>query len=122
MAETDLIKEQMKKVRAAFPSLPKEFYLVLHDRVVSKEMTAQQLIDSVNRVIDTCHYPTPTIADFVSHDIKIKLYTYYEMIKMVEEWGGEIWNDYTPVTMPGSKRKLWAAKKQAEKYNLNDNK
>jgi hypothetical protein len=118
VAKPDLIKDQMKKVRAAFPSLPKEFYAILFERVVTVEMTADRLIDSVNNVIDTCHYPTPTIADFISYDVKLKLLTYYEVSKMAQEWGKSVWEKYRPVNIPGKDKGLWARTVDINNYNL----
>lgn len=58
-------------IKKAFPSLPKEFYDVLTDRICAHDFSDNRFTDAILHVIDTCHYPTPTIADFISYDKRI---------------------------------------------------
>lgn len=68
---TEGILENMKTIKRAFPSLPLDFYDLLIDRLKAKGFTNDRLNDAVIHVIDTCKYPVPTIADFLSYDKKI---------------------------------------------------
>lgn len=84
----------MAKIKASFSQLPPNFYIILASRLKEKLFSDQQLIDAVNNVIDTCVYPVPTIANFLSFNKKIRLFTYQEMLKKVHDSGGDpgIWD------------------------------
>ena len=56
----------VEKIRQAFPNLTKDFYDILCERLKAHNFTDEELSDAVNHVIDTCKYPTPTIAEFIS--------------------------------------------------------
>jgi hypothetical protein len=58
-------------IKKAFPALPITFYDVLTDRLIAHGFCNDRFAASVIHVVDTCHYPTPTIADFLSYDKKI---------------------------------------------------
>jgi len=58
----------MEKIKHAFPSLQKEFYDVLCDRLKEHEFSDERLLKAVNHVIDTCIYPIPVIANFIIFD------------------------------------------------------
>lgn len=91
-----IIIENIAKIKASFPQLPIQFYSILTDRIKEKGFTNQQLIDAVNNVIDNCVYPVPTIANFLNHDKKVKLFTYSDMLKKVHDSGcdSSIWKWY----------------------------
>lgn len=57
----------MGKIKEAFPTLPIEFYNILCERLKEKKFTVVQITEAVNGVIDTCKYPTPTIAHFIGY-------------------------------------------------------
>jgi len=61
-------------IKKAFPLLPLDFYDVFIDRIKANGFTDERLTDAVNHVIDTCPYPTPTIANFISFDKKISCF------------------------------------------------
>ena len=42
--------------------------------------TDERFTDAVNYVIDNCRYPKPSIADFVSYDKSVKVYTWQDMV------------------------------------------
>ena len=103
---------QVKRLKAAFPLLKKEFYDVLAQRVKSKGFTDKQLKDAVDHVIDTCHYSHPALADILSFDERVKLYTYPEVIERVNE--GEEMKEFKKI----KDRKLWIRAHEVEKHNL----
>ena len=98
-----VITENIAKIKATFPQLPIQFYSILVDRIRDKGFSNQQLTDSVNNVIDNCIYPQPTIANFLSHDRKIRLFTYQEMLKKIHDSGGnsEVWKMHDKKTVNG---------------------
>ena len=60
--------ESMNQVKKAFPTLPAEFYDILCERLKAKGFTDERLIAVVEGVIDSCKYPTPTVAHFMTFD------------------------------------------------------
>jgi hypothetical protein len=56
------------KIKTAFPSLPVEFYDILCERLKEKEFSNERFNNAVDGVIDTCKYPTPTVAHFMCFD------------------------------------------------------
>ena len=94
-------------IKKAFPSLPIGFYDVFTDRLRDNGFTDDRLMDAVNYVIDTCIYPTPTIANFIGFDRKYKIFTYEDMIHKGEEFGPEIWKSYKQVKLPGREKPVW---------------
>lgn len=101
------IVEYSLKVRYAFPSLPPEFYGVLLEMVREENFTDERFRDAVHHVIKTCIYPTPTIANFIGFDKKIKLNSYEDMLKKVSDFGAEIWKSYKAVKFPEREKPVW---------------
>lgn len=73
----------MARLKIAFPSLPKEFYGLLGNRMKEKGFTDDKMRDAINYVIDNCRYPVPAIAEFLSYDKVVKIFTYQEAAEMV---------------------------------------
>jgi hypothetical protein len=86
----ETVVRQCKKIKDVFPALTQNFFDVFIDRVKEKNFTDQRLIDAINHVIDTCQYPTPAMANFLSYDQKKRLYTYNEVCEIVSK--GDNWN------------------------------
>jgi hypothetical protein len=112
------IVKQVKKIKAAFPALPSGFYDILTDRLKELGFSDQRLIDAVNNLIDTCVYPTPTIANVISWDKRVKLYSYSQMCDMTNKLGASVWEDYKAVVIQGINRRVYAAITDIELYNL----
>ena len=106
--------EGVKKIKAAFPNLPAEFYDILSDRVKAQGFSDERFIDAVNHVIDTCIFPTPTIANFIGYDKKIKLFSYWEMTN--KEPGS--WDYFKPVRIPDREKPVWVHIEDIKKYKL----
>lgn len=92
------------KLKNTFPALPTGFYDVLNDRIKELGFTDSRLIDAINHVIDTCVYPTPTIASIVSFDKRIKLYTYDEVLKLIDT--GASFDDFKAIERNGKKYRV----------------
>lgn len=105
------------KLKKSFPALPKEFFDVFADRIKNNNFTDKRLNDSINHVIDNCIYPTPTIAQFISFDKRIKLYTYYDMIKMNDKTQG-VFSQFRPIKVDGISKPMYASISDIELYNL----
>jgi hypothetical protein len=111
------IIEQVKRIKLAFPSLPEGFYDMLTDRIKDLQLPDQQLIDAVNNLIDTCVYPHPTIANILTWKKSIKLYSYKDIVKLVNEYGVNVWDNYKRVIIADSD-KLFASLEDITKYGL----
>lgn len=91
---TQHVINQVKKLRKAFPQVQADFTDVLLERAKEKNWTDERLTDAVNNLIDTCQYPTPTLANVLSFDKRIKTYTYNEMCDMAYDYGKSVWQTY----------------------------
>lgn len=108
----------MIKIRNSFPNLEDGFYEILQERLKDKGFTDKKLNEAVNHVIDNCIYPTPTIANFLSFDKHIKLYTYEQMLKLNDELSGQAFKFYRPISINNSEKPMYANKNDIKKYNL----
>lgn len=115
---TKVIIDNVKKIKQAFPSLPNGFYDILSDRLKNCNFSDERINDAVNNVIDNCVYPQPTIAQFISFDRRIKLYTYEEMINKVNGFGVKVWEDYQSVKFPDRDKPVWVSIDDIKKYHL----
>ena len=73
------IKSEVRKLMAAFPQVSNDFLIVLIERMIDKKFTKERIKEAINHVIDTNPYQRPSIADIISFDRKIKVYTYSEI-------------------------------------------
>jgi len=73
-------------------------------------------MDSITNVIDTCIYPTPTIAQFISWDKKIKVHTYDEMLKLWDQGIGR--EAYKPIKFADREKMVWVDVDDIKKYNI----
>ena len=99
----------LQKVKNAFPALSPDFYTVFMDRVKDNGFSNNRLTDAVQYVIDNCVYPQPTIAQFISFDKKIKLYTYEQAFDNP---------GLVPVKLENRKSIVWISKIDAEIFGI----
>ncbi len=52
---------------------------ILTLRLISNGFTKKRLNDAIGTIIDTCRFKRPMIAEIISYDKKLKLFTYSEM-------------------------------------------
>ena len=79
IATKDQVFSQAQKLIAAFPEITGDFIVLLTDRLTDNGFTPQRVKDAFNHVIDTNPYKRPSIADIISFDRKVKLFTYSEI-------------------------------------------
>jgi len=108
------------RIKAAFPALPDAFFGILASRIIDNNFCNERLTDAVNHVIDTCQYPNPSVAEFVSFDRKIKVLTYEDMLAKSNEMGHEIWESYRAVQFRNRAKKVWVHVNDVKMYNLTD--
>lgn len=111
------IAESTVKIKGAFPALPLTFFDVFADRIKDNKFTDERLIASVNYVIDNCVYPSPTIAQFLSYDKRVKLYSYNDMLKIAET-NVKAFDQYKAVRIGEASKPMFALISDVENYNL----
>lgn len=111
-----VLVESTVKVRKAFPELEDGFFEVFSERVKACGFTDDRLRDAVNYVIENCVYPTPTIAQFISWDKRIKVYSYEEMLNKWDEGIGR--EAYKPIKFPDREKMVWVDIDDIKKYNI----
>jgi hypothetical protein len=103
------------RIKVAFPDLNKDFYQLLKERIMEKGFSDQRLTDAVNHVIDTCLYPTPTLANFLSFDKRVKLITYQELCTLIGK-GEATMDAYERMRING--KVFFVRKDEKRLYNL----
>lgn len=106
----EVVTDSMAEIKASFPNLPVEFFIMLSRRVKDKGFSDERLKDAVRHVIDTCVYPSPTIAQFISFDRSIRLYTYHDILEKINNSGGDkkLWDYYETKKVNG--KLFWISK------------
>ena len=100
------------KILSAFRGTDEMFTDLLTESLKRNNFTNERFSDAVNYVIDNCPYPKPSIADFVSFDKKVKLYSH-------EEASGLGMSRFVSVRVNENQTKpLWASRKDFELYGL----
>lgn len=79
LATKEQIKSEVKKLIAAFPEVTSDFIILLAERISDNKFTAQRVKDAINHIIDNSPYKRPAIADIISFDRKVKLFTHSEI-------------------------------------------
>jgi hypothetical protein len=106
--------EQIKRLRQAFPQIPPGFTDILLDRIKDRGFTDDRLRDSINNLIDNFTYPVPSVANIVSFDKRIKLYTYAEYCDQIS--AGFKSTDFSMVKRNG--KNFWITVADKEIYNI----
>ena len=116
------VARSIKKIMGAFPELPNEFYDILSERIVDAGFSDERLIDGINNVIDTCMYPRPTIAQFISWDKKVPMFTYDQMLKKSDEAGIGIkfWDYYKSFMLKEKAVRVWIHVNDVKQYNITE--
>lgn len=112
-----VVAQELAKVKVAFPALPRDFFTLLTNRFMEKGFTDQRLKDAVNNVIDTCQYPTPTLANFLSFDKRVKILSYDELCNLASK-GEAKFESYYRYSING--KPFYVRQCDKELYNLPD--
>lgn len=100
---------QAARISAVFPKMRGNapFLNELCRAVIRNNMTEKQLSDAIDRLIETCSYPTFSIADIVSYDKRVPLMDYGEYCRRTTE-GVNRGEDFETVKIDG--KCYWALK------------
>ena len=109
--------EQTKRILQAFPALPNSFADLLIERVKDKGFSDSRLRDAVNNVIDNCPYPTPTMANFLGFDKRVRVYNYNEICALITKFEASF-DDYH--RYPNNGKPFFVKKCDKEMFNLPD--
>lgn len=101
----------------SFPALSGAFYDMLTDRLFANSFCDERLNMAVEHVIDNCIYPTPTIAQFISFDRKIKLYDYRQMLVLLGSIGQKAFSELYKAVKIGESA-MYAAINDINEFNL----
>jgi hypothetical protein len=77
----DELKMAVSRISNAFPRMPKEFFILLTERIIANNFTHKRLEDAVNHVMDNFQYKELNISDIIKFDRRIKLYTGKEFLQ-----------------------------------------
>ena len=77
------LSEILQSFSSVFPTYTKEKMAMLVNMLYDEWFTRDRLVEAIKHVIRTCKYKEPTIADIVSFDRCVKLYTYSECLQMI---------------------------------------
>lgn len=119
-----VVIRETEKILVAFPKIEPQMILLLRDRFKANGFDDKRMTDSINHVIDTysCWDKLPAIADFVSFDIKVKIYTYWELREKYKDryYPGATYDpivaEYERIDFRG--RECWAKKEDVKQFNL----
>lgn len=106
------------KIKQTFPALTTDFFDILSERITENKFSDERLKASVNHVIDNCVYLQPTIAQFLSYDKKIKLYTYEDLFLSSDDLRRIAHNYQKVKVFEGQKKPMWAHINDIERYKL----
>jgi len=111
----EVVAKGVAKIKAAFPSLTPEFFQLFISRVRDKGFSDERLTEAVNHVIDNCQYPTPTLANFLSFDKRVKVLSYEELCDLVTT-NRATFENYANIII--NEKRFWVRKADKELYNL----
>jgi hypothetical protein len=114
------IVESTKRLKDAFPGLSKGFFDVLTDRVKANEFCDQRLKDAIFHVIDTCIYPIPTIANVISFDKRVKIFTYKQLCELIDK--GEKCENYKVIKFNKYPKPVWIHVNDIATYKIESEK
>lgn len=107
--------KEIARMKIIFPNLSAGFFDILLERAKEKGFTNERLTDAVNNVIENCRFPTPSMAEFISFDKRIKLFSYNEVCDKVTR-SEATFEDFEVITIDGEPFRV--NKKDFIKYNL----
>lgn len=99
--DKDFVGNEMKRLKAAFKQLDAQYFVVLMERIKDKKMTCDQLHDAISKVIDNCIYPIPGMAEILSFDHRVKIYTHKQVVNILLPQG-YTFDDLEQVNLEGT--------------------
>ena len=112
----------IKSISQAFPKLPVSWYTVLKEMLKDEQFDDARFSDAVKSLVKNCIYPEPTIANIVSFDRMVKVFTLSDLQAKHKD-AYHFGNTYDPIAREYSKidfhgQERYARKEDVERYNL----
>ena len=93
--------DNIAKIKKAFPKIKPEWLDILAERIKDKGFTNKKFMDAVNKMIDTCPYPEPTIAEILNYDHRVECLSEFEMMEKVTKQGDSVRYEYSKADING---------------------
>ena len=84
-ATQEQLTRNIAKLEMAFPKMQGEFFKILLERIDANNFSNKRLENAVNYVIDRFQYKELNVADIVSWDRKINIYTYQQICNLIQK-------------------------------------
>jgi hypothetical protein len=93
--------DNVAKIKKAFPKIKPEWIDILAERIKDKGFTNERFDDAVNKMIDTCPYPEPTIAEVLNYDHRVECLSQMEFLDKRNRQGVSLESEYTKADING---------------------
>lgn len=103
------------KLEKAFPDWDEQLTELLITRAKHHKFTNKRFMDAIDHVIDNYKYQKPHIADIISFDKKVKMYTYNEMLTICSNNNTLPTTDFFKSVLIQNKR-VWVEKSDYVNY------
>jgi len=97
IADETFAAEMLRKLLGCFPDVREALFKPLLDRVIANKFTRKRIEDAVNNVIDTHKYKTFTIADVISYDKYIPIYSYVDICNIAYDSGRDVRDNFKEI-------------------------
>jgi len=84
-ATQEQIIRNIAKLEMAFPKMERGFFKILLDRIDANSFSNKRLENAVNYVIDRFQYKELNVADIISWDKKINIYTHQQICNLIQK-------------------------------------
>ena len=84
-ATQEQLIRNIAKLEMAFPKMQRDFFKILLERIDANNFSNKRLENAVNYVIDRFQYKELNVADIISWDRKINIYTYQQVCNLIQK-------------------------------------
>ena len=84
-ATQEQLTRNIAKLEMAFPKMQRDFFKILLERIDANNFSNKRLENAVNYVIDKFQYKELNVADIISWDRKINIYTYQQICNLIQK-------------------------------------
>ncbi len=84
-ATQEQLIRNITKLEMAFPKMQRDFFKILLDRIDANSFSNKRLENAVNYVIDRFQYKELNVADIISWDRKINIYTHAQICNLIQK-------------------------------------
>ena len=84
-ATQEQLTRNIAKLEMAFPKMQRDFFKILLERIDANNFSNKRLENAVNYVIDKFQYKELNVADIISWDKKINIYTHPQICNLIHK-------------------------------------